>query len=52
MSTLKQPSLVLLTVLMVWLLLMWKKQSALHLRLDGLERAIDRAAAKMDEKDA
>jgi hypothetical protein len=33
-------------ILMVWLVLLWKKQATLTSRLDGLEAAIDRAAAK------
>lgn len=32
-------------LLMAWLLLLWRKQAALSARLDGLEAAIDRAAA-------
>lgn len=37
-------------VLMVWILLLWKKQAALGARLEGLERTIDRAAAAIDAK--
>jgi hypothetical protein len=33
-------------ILMVWLVLVWRKQGALNQRLDDLEQAIDRAAAK------
>jgi hypothetical protein len=33
-------------ILMAWLVLVWRKQAALHQRIDGLENAIDRAAAK------
>lgn len=33
-------------ILMGWILMMWRKSSALSARLDGLEAAIDRAAAK------
>lgn len=41
---------VLWVILMAWLWLSWRKQAALHARLADLERAIDRAAAKDDEK--
>jgi len=41
---------VLWIILMTWLVLQWRKQAALNARLDGLERAIDRAAAKADGK--
>jgi len=37
-------------IIMGFLLSMWRKQSALNERLDGLERAIDRAAAAADRK--
>jgi len=37
---------VLWLILMTWLVLLWRKQASLNARLDGLERAIDRAAAK------
>jgi hypothetical protein len=33
-------------ILMAWLVLVWRKQGALAQRLDDLEHAIDRAAAK------
>ena len=36
-------------ILMVWLVLLWRKQAALNLRLDGLEGAIVRASAKAPE---
>ncbi len=42
---------VIWTILMVWLVMLWRKQSALSKRLDGLEAAIDRAAAKRDAKE-
>jgi len=32
-------------ILMFWLFLLWRKQATLSARLDGLEAAIDRAAA-------
>ena len=32
-------------ILMLWLVLLWRKQASLTSRLDGLEAAIDRAAA-------
>jgi len=37
-------------LLMLWILLLWTKQSHLTERLDGLERAIDRAAANAAKK--
>jgi hypothetical protein len=37
-------------LMMLWILLLWSKQSQLTARLDGLERAIDRAAANADKK--
>ena len=33
-------------ILMVWLFMLWRKQASLTARLDGLEAAIDRAAAQ------
>jgi CcmD family protein len=39
-------------VLMAWILMLWRKSASLSDRLEGLERAIDRAAAKADEKKA
>jgi hypothetical protein len=33
-------------ILMAWLFVMWRKQAGLALRLEGLERALDRAAEK------
>ena len=41
---------VLWIILMTWLVFQWRKQGALNARLEGLERAIDRAAAKADGK--
>jgi len=38
---------VIWTILMVWLVLLWRKQAALNQRLDGLEGAIDRASARV-----
>jgi CcmD family protein len=38
-------------VLMAWILFLWRKQASMSLRLDDLERAIDRAAA-LAEKNA
>lgn len=32
-------------ILMAWIFMLWKKQATLTARLDGLEAAIDRAAA-------
>lgn len=32
-------------ILMAWIFMLWKKQASLTARLDGLEAAIDRAAA-------
>ena len=37
-------------LLMGWLVLMWRKQAMLHAKIDGLEKAIDRAAAKNETK--
>jgi hypothetical protein len=37
---------VLWVILMGWLVFLWRKQATLTTRLDDLERAIDRAAAK------
>lgn len=37
-------------ILFAWVYLLWRKQAALGERLDGLEKAIDRAAAKASEK--
>lgn len=37
---------VLWVIVMAWLWLLWRKQGRLHARLEELERAIDRAAAK------
>lgn len=36
-------------VLMGWLLLMWRKQSVLNGRIEGLEAALDRAEAKRSQ---
>ena len=44
--------LVIWVVLMGWILMLWRKSLSLSDRLEGLERAIDRAAAKADEKAA
>lgn len=41
---------VLWLILMAWLVFQWRRQAAIGARLDGLERAIDRAAAKADAK--
>ena len=37
-------------ILMAWIFLLWKKQQSLTMRLDGLEAAIDRAAASKEGK--
>jgi CcmD family protein len=37
-------------ILMAWIFTMWRKQSTLAERLDGLERALDRAAAEAEKK--
>jgi CcmD family protein len=37
-------------ILMGWLFMMWRKQSSLTERLDGLERTLDRAAAAAEKK--
>lgn len=39
-------------ILMLWLVLLWRKQASLTARLDGLEAAIDRAAASQEKKKA
>jgi hypothetical protein len=36
--------------LMVWLLQMWRTQRGIRKRIDGIEAAIDRAAAGKDKK--
>lgn len=36
-------------ILMAWLVLLWRKQASLTSRLDGLEAAIDRAAAAQEK---
>ena len=40
---------VLWLILMAWLVFQWRRQAAIGVRLEGLERAIDRAAAKADK---
>ena len=40
------------TILMVWLLLLWRKQNGINTRIDGLEKAIDRAALLAEKKGA
>jgi CcmD family protein len=37
---------VLWLLLMSWLFMLWRRQSSMNQRLDGLESALDRAAAK------
>ena len=37
-------------ILMAWIFLLWRKQQSLTTRLDGLEAAIDRAAAAKEKK--
>ncbi|HSO31014.1 MAG TPA: CcmD family protein [Labilithrix sp.] len=37
-------------ILMGWLFLLWRKQAGLAVRLDDLERTIDRAAAAAEKK--
>jgi hypothetical protein len=39
---------ILWLILMAWLLLTWRRQKAIGARLEGLEKAIDRAASKVD----
>lgn len=39
-------------ILMAWILMLWRKSQSLSDRLEGLERSIDRAAAKADDKKA
>lgn len=38
-------------ILMLWLVLLWRKQASLTSRLDGLEAAIDRAAAAQEKQE-
>lgn len=38
-------------IAMIWVIVLWRKSIALTERLDGLERAIDRAAAANEKKD-
>lgn len=38
---------VLWLILMTWLLSMWRRQAAIHTRLDDLEHVLDKAAAKL-----
>jgi hypothetical protein len=40
---------ILWLILLGWLVWLWRRQAAIHASLDGLEKAIDRAAAKVDE---
>jgi hypothetical protein len=40
---------VLWVILMAWLVFQWRRQTALNARLEGLERAIDRAAVKAEK---
>jgi hypothetical protein len=37
-------------ILIGWIFLLWRKQAGLAVRLDDLERTIDRAAAAADKK--
>jgi hypothetical protein len=41
---------ILWIILMVWLLVVWRRQKDVGARLDDLEKAIDRAAAKLEKK--
>jgi hypothetical protein len=41
---------VLWVILMAWVLLVWRRQKTVNARLDDLELAIDRAAAKLEKK--
>jgi CcmD family protein len=41
---------ILWAVVFVWVALVWRKQSTMNARLSELEREIDKAAAKQDEK--
>ena len=38
---------VIWTILMVWLVILWRKQASLNARLDGLESAIDKASSHL-----
>lgn len=35
-------------VLMIWIFMLWRKQAAMTVRLDGLERTLDRAAERLE----
>ena len=37
-------------ILMAWLIALWRKERAMATRLQGLEQALDRAAAKLDRR--
>jgi CcmD family protein len=37
-------------ILMGWILMMWRKQGALSVRLDDLEKTLDRAAAAAEKQ--
>lgn len=37
-------------IMMAWIFMLWRKQSSLSDRLDGLERTLDRAAASAEKK--
>jgi hypothetical protein len=41
---------ILWVILMAWLFFTWQRQKAMGARLEGLEKAIDRAAAKLEKK--
>lgn len=38
-------------IIMAWLFMLWRKAQSQQERLDGLERAIDRAAAAAEKKE-
>jgi hypothetical protein len=38
-------------ILMAWLVWLWRRQAALHDRIAGLERAIDRAVTKVERSE-
>jgi hypothetical protein len=42
---------VIWTILMIWLFSMWNKQRSLNERLDGLEKALDKAEARSKNQD-
>ena len=42
---------VLWLLLLFWLTWLWRRQGAIHARIDGLEKAIDRTATKLEKSE-